>query len=121
MSCRISASRCETVPVPCEATASVPGLAFANAISFYYYRPILELLSIGLRLRRGKPREVEHADDCRAIRRTVEERRSAFLFLRTQRLKTFLRGRKSEKRRDEARHAPDLRKSLWRFRHGSAL
>lgn len=75
--------------------------SFANAISFYYYRPVLELIPIGLRLSRGRPREVEHSEDCRSIRATVRERRSAFLFLRTQLLKTFLRGRKSGKRQDE--------------------
>ena len=75
--------------------------AFANAISFYYYRPLLELISIGLRLPRGKPREVEHSEDRVSIRNTVDGRRSAFLFLRTQLIKTFLRGRKTEKRRDE--------------------
>jgi glycerol-3-phosphate O-acyltransferase len=75
--------------------------SFANAISFYYYRPLLELIPIALRLARGRPREVEHSEDCRSIRATVRERRSAFLFLRTQLLKTFLRGRKSGKRQDE--------------------
>jgi len=74
---------------------------FANAISFYYYRPLLELIPIGLRLPRGRPREVEHRDDRASIRRVVVGRESAFLFLRTQLLKTFLRSRKSEKRRDE--------------------
>lgn len=75
--------------------------SFANAISFYYYRPVFELIPIALRLARGRPREVEHSEDCRAIRETVREGRSAFLFLRTQLLKTFLRGRKSGKRQDE--------------------
>jgi len=75
--------------------------SFANAISFYYYRPIFEMIPIALRLARGRPREAEHSDDCGSIRRTVFERRSAFLFLRTQLLKTFLRGRKSGKRQDE--------------------
>ncbi len=75
--------------------------SFANAISFYYYRPVLELIPIALRLARGRPREAEHSDDCSSIRSTVRERKSAFLFLRTQLLKTFLRGRKSEKRQDE--------------------
>lgn len=75
--------------------------SFANAISFYYYRPLLELVSIGLRLPRGRPREVELGDDRAALREVVAHGRSAFLFLRTQRLKAFLAARKSEKRHDE--------------------
>ncbi|MEZ4332874.1 MAG: 1-acyl-sn-glycerol-3-phosphate acyltransferase [Myxococcota bacterium] len=74
---------------------------FANAIRFYYYRPVLELASIGLRLPRGRPREVEHGDDRAAVRDVVARGQSAFLFLRTQRLKTFLASRKSGKRHDE--------------------
>ena len=34
---------------------------FANAIHFYYYRPLHQLIPTMLRLKRARPREVEHA------------------------------------------------------------
>lgn len=74
---------------------------FANAIHFYYYRPLLQLLGIGLRLERGRPREVEHSEDREIVREHVRAGNSVFLFLRTQRLRTFLKRRKSGKRSDE--------------------
>jgi glycerol-3-phosphate O-acyltransferase len=74
---------------------------FANAIHFYYYRPLHQILTIGLRLKRARPREVEHSEDREIFREHVRTGRSVFLFLRTQRLRTFLRRRKSGKRNDE--------------------
>jgi len=74
---------------------------FANAIHFYYYRPLHQLLPIFLRLKRGRPREIEHGEDRLAVRGHAEEGDSFFLFLRTQRLRDFLRGRKSGLHRDE--------------------
>lgn len=74
---------------------------FANAIRFYYYRPILQMLKIGARLERGRPREVEHSEDREIVREHVRAGRSLFLFLRTQRLRTLLRRPKSGKRSDE--------------------
>jgi len=75
--------------------------SFANAIHFYYYRRLPSVLSIMFRLRRGRPREVEHSEDREAVAVEVNAGRSLFLFLRTQRLKSFLRRRKSGKRTDE--------------------
>jgi glycerol-3-phosphate O-acyltransferase len=74
---------------------------FANSTRFYYYRPIRNLFPIMLKLQRGRPREVEHSEDRDAVREEVRAGRSLFLFLRTQRLRTFLRRRKSGKRADE--------------------
>lgn len=74
---------------------------FANATRFYYYRPLREFIPILFRLRRGQPREVEHSEDRETVREEVRAGRSLFLFLRTQRLKSFLRRRKSGKRADE--------------------
>lgn len=74
---------------------------FANAIHFYYYHPLGSVLSTMTRLRRGRPREVEHSEDRAAVAAEVTSGRSLFLFLRTQRLKSFLRRRKSGKRTDE--------------------
>ncbi len=74
---------------------------FANAIHFYYYRPLHRLLGIMFRLKRGRPREVEHAEDREIVRETVLAGRSLFLFLRTQRTRRFFRARKTEQRNDE--------------------
>ncbi|MCA9505765.1 MAG: 1-acyl-sn-glycerol-3-phosphate acyltransferase [Spirochaetaceae bacterium] len=74
---------------------------FANAIRFYYFRPFLQALPIALRMPRGRPREVEHAEDREIVREQVAAGRSLFLFLRTQRLRTFLRRRKRGQRSDE--------------------
>lgn len=74
---------------------------FANAIRFYYYRPLLQLVPTMFRVPRGRPREVEHAEDCEIVREHVAAGHSLFVFLRTQRLRAFLRGRKQERRRDE--------------------
>ena len=74
---------------------------FANAIHFYYYRPLHQLLRIMFRLKRARPREVEHSEDREIVRAHVLAGQSLFLFLRTQRLRTFLRRRKSGKRSDE--------------------
>lgn len=75
--------------------------SFANAIHFYAYRPLRQMLPILLRRRPGRPREVEHSEDREAVRRHVSEGRSLFLFLRTQRLRAFMRRRRSGQRRDE--------------------
>ncbi|MEM9176476.1 MAG: 1-acyl-sn-glycerol-3-phosphate acyltransferase [Myxococcota bacterium] len=74
---------------------------FANAIHFYYYRPLHQLVPTMFRLKRARPRAAEHAEDCEIVREHVAAGHSLFLFLRTQRLKAFLRGKKQERRRDE--------------------
>ena len=92
--------------------------SFANAIHFFYYRPVHQLLAILFRLQRGRPREVKHCEDRENVNAQVAAGRSLFLFLRTQRLKTFLRRRKSGKRSDEldllgevVRCVPDLQRA----------
>jgi glycerol-3-phosphate O-acyltransferase len=75
--------------------------SFANAIHFYYYRPLGSAFSIMTRIRRGRPREVEHSEDRSTVAAEVKAGRSLFLFLRTQRLESFLRRRRHEKRTDE--------------------
>jgi len=75
--------------------------SFANAIHFFYYRPLHQLVPIMLRLPLGRPREVGHSEDLEIVREHVAAGRSLFLFLRTQRLRTFFKRRKSEKRSDE--------------------
>ena len=75
--------------------------SFANAIHYYYYRTLHQLLPILFGLRFGRPREVEHSEDREVVRELVDSGRSLFLFLRTQRLRAFLRRRRSGQRRDE--------------------
>jgi glycerol-3-phosphate O-acyltransferase len=86
---------------------------FANAIDFYYYRPLREMVPILLRLRRGRPREITHSEDLEAVRSHVAVGGSLFLFLRTQRLRTFLRRRKSGTRSDELDLIGEVVRTIW--------
>jgi glycerol-3-phosphate O-acyltransferase len=70
--------------------------SFANDIRFWYYRP----LASGLRAwwharseRAATPAEDEETSARRRTRELVEAGQSLFLFLRTERLRSFLRGR----------------------------
>lgn len=78
---------------------------FANAIRFHAYRPLGQQLRFLLRmlLRRGpgRTRGGGHGADLVAVRRHVSRGDSLFLFLRTQRLRTFLRRRKTGKHNGE--------------------
>ena len=70
--------------------------AFANGLSFYYYQPLLGGLRNWLHRRRllGRARrdaDAEHAKE--AAHRAVSAGESMFLFLRTARLATLVRGR----------------------------
>jgi glycerol-3-phosphate O-acyltransferase len=67
---------------------------FANGIRFHYYRPIWEWLKIALLRRRGMPQVVEH-ERARAYARTLTQAGEPFfLFLRTARPLSWLRGRR---------------------------
>jgi glycerol-3-phosphate O-acyltransferase len=74
---------------------------FANSIHFHYYRPLRQLIPTMLKLRRGRPREVEHSEDRDVVRAEVRAGRSLFLFLRPHPHKNFLRSRKRGIRADE--------------------
>jgi len=72
--------------------------AFANGISFYYYRPFLEALPAFFRRRSklGRARRLADRRMARArAREVVSAGQSMFLFLRTARLRNALRGRKA--------------------------
>ncbi|MDH4016847.1 MAG: 1-acyl-sn-glycerol-3-phosphate acyltransferase, partial [Actinomycetota bacterium] len=76
--------------------------SFANGIVFYYYKPLFTILKQVFTRRRGAPVEIRHSEECSRVRTLVRERGSVFIFLRTRRLRTFLRGvRKQPQRRDE--------------------
>ena len=72
--------------------------SFANGIRFTMYRPLLEIVRTLLARKRGRPRAQEHEEDREYVRRLTGDGASFFLFLRTQRLRTFWRG-------------------LWKLRH----
>ncbi|HET6303746.1 MAG TPA: hypothetical protein VFG80_03115, partial [Myxococcota bacterium] len=70
---------------------------FANGLHFYYYRPFVEALRSWLRLRRRPRRDRREWEQVRAracVRAHAREGRSFFLFLRTARLRSWLRGRR---------------------------
>jgi len=67
---------------------------FANGIRFYYYGPLWRALRIALRRPRGTSHEVELAQARARVRALALEGESYFLFLRTARLASWLRGRR---------------------------
>jgi len=72
--------------------------SFANGIHFAIYRPIWQSIRQALVRKRGRSRAVVHGEHQQVVRRLTREGSSFFLFLRTERLRTFWRG-------------------LWRMRH----
>jgi len=81
--------------------------AFANGLSFYYYQPFWPAIQCWWKRRRGSGSERREEDRRRAkekARAVVSRGESMFLFLRTQRLRSLLRGREAavaEGRRDQ--------------------
>ncbi len=70
---------------------------FANGLHFYYSRPVLEALRSWWRLRRRPRRDRREHELARAracVRALARHGQSFFLFLRTARLRTWLRGRR---------------------------
>jgi len=74
--------------------------AFANGIRFHYYRPLHEWLRIALRRKRAQPRALDRNDAREHVRALARDGQSFFLFLRTERFRTWLRGRRN-RRQDE--------------------
>jgi len=74
---------------------------FANGIHFYYYEPLLAALRTALLRRRGLPRELRQSERRERVQQLVRSGESFFLFLRTERIRRFLRGRRSASSRDE--------------------
>jgi len=67
---------------------------FANGIRFYYYRPVWEWLRIALFRRRGASHSVEHERARGFTRSLVRAGEPFFLFMRTARPLSWLRGRR---------------------------
>jgi len=67
---------------------------FANGIRFYYYRPFPEWLRIALFRRRATPHALEHERARGFARNLTQSGEPFFLFLRTARPLSWLRGRR---------------------------
>jgi glycerol-3-phosphate O-acyltransferase len=88
--------------------------SFANGIRFYYYRPLLEILRMVARRKRGRTRAVEHGEDQHYVRRLTGAGESFFLFLRTQRIRTFWRGLfRMRHRQDELDLLQEVVREAW--------
>jgi glycerol-3-phosphate O-acyltransferase len=87
--------------------------SFANGLRFYYYRPFFEALLIALRRPRGQPREIRRSEDQDHVRTIARGGGSFFLFLRTARLRAFLRGRSRRRRQDELDLLEVVVRSVW--------
>lgn len=74
--------------------------AFANGIRFHYYRPVFEWLRIALRRKRTQPKALDRNEAREHVRALTRGGASFFLFLRTERFRTWLRGRRKQ-RQDE--------------------
>ena len=74
--------------------------AFANGIHFHYYRPLFDWLRIALRRKRVQPKALDRNDAREHVRALAPNGQSFFLFLRTARFRTWLRGRRN-RRQDE--------------------
>jgi len=86
--------------------------SFANGLHFYYYRPLVEMLRVALARPRGRPREVERSEDQEFARAIAREGGSFFLFLRTARVRSFLRGRRV-RNQDELDLLEEVVREVW--------
>lgn len=86
---------------------------FANGLSFYPFRPFFQALRIALFRPRGRPREIKHSEDQEHARELARSDASFFLFLRTARLRSFLRGRRGKQRQDELDLLEVVTRSVW--------
>ncbi|MEE8581493.1 MAG: 1-acyl-sn-glycerol-3-phosphate acyltransferase [Myxococcota bacterium] len=87
--------------------------SFANGLRFYYYRPLLDALRIAIFRPRGRPREVQRSEDQEHVRELALSGQSFFLFLRTARLRSWIRGRSRWPRRDELDLLEEVVSAVW--------
>jgi glycerol-3-phosphate O-acyltransferase len=85
---------------------------FANGIRFYYYRPFFEWLRIALRRKRVQPKALDRSDAREHVRVLAPSGQSFFLFLRTERFRTWLRGRRN-RRQDELDLLEAAIRAVW--------
>jgi glycerol-3-phosphate O-acyltransferase len=86
--------------------------AFANGIRFHYYRPLFEWVRIALRRKRAQPRALDRNEAREHVRALARSGESFFLFLRTERFRTWLRGRRG-RRQDELDLLEVAIRSVW--------
>jgi len=86
--------------------------SFANGIDYYLAKPILGLLRTLLFIPRGRSREVVHEEHQAQVRSLTRSGGSFFLFLRSERLRAFLRG-KSRRRQDELDLISEVVDAAW--------
>jgi glycerol-3-phosphate O-acyltransferase len=88
---------------------------FANGIRFYYYRPIFEALRMALTRSRNVSQEVEVAQARAQARQLVDAGESLFLFMRTARLRSWLRGKRGaiEQGRSEFDLLQEIVRTAW--------
>ncbi|MCG8589817.1 MAG: 1-acyl-sn-glycerol-3-phosphate acyltransferase [Proteobacteria bacterium] len=87
--------------------------SFANGLRFYYYRPLWQALKPALFRPRGRPAEVAHSEECGHAARLAQSGQSFFLFLRTRRLRNFVRGRRRARKHDELDLLEEVVRAVW--------
>ncbi|MFP6639830.1 MAG: 1-acyl-sn-glycerol-3-phosphate acyltransferase [Myxococcota bacterium] len=88
--------------------------SFANGIIFTMYRPVLSILRTVIGRKRGRSRAVQHGEDQVWVRELTRDGASFFLFLRTQRLRTFWRGLwRMRQRQDELDLMQEVVRQAW--------
>ena len=87
--------------------------AFANGINFHYFGKLWSAVRATLSKRVGRGSEAQRRTDREHARRLALGGQSQFLFLRTQRLKSFLRGRKGAQRTDELDLLQEVVQAVW--------
>jgi len=95
--------------------------SFANGLNFYYYGPLLDWLRLALFRKRGRPHEIRRVEQQEYARAITREGGSFFLFLRTARLRSFLRGRRARRRQDELDLLHEVVRASWDCERGVAL
>jgi glycerol-3-phosphate O-acyltransferase len=68
--------------------------AFANGIRFHYYRPLIDWARIAFQRKRAQPRALDRNKEREHVRTLAQRGESQFLFLRTERFRAWLRGRR---------------------------
>ncbi|MDP6979613.1 MAG: 1-acyl-sn-glycerol-3-phosphate acyltransferase [Myxococcota bacterium] len=87
--------------------------AFANGIHFHIFGTFLNALRTTFKRARGVPPEAQHEHDRQHARALALGGQSQFLFLRTERIKPFLKSRRSKQRSDELDLLKEVVQAVW--------
>lgn len=85
---------------------------FANGLRFYYFGPILTAVGTTFRRSRGRSSDEVRGSERDHVRRVVAAGESLFLFLRTARFRSFLRGPRKQ-RHDELDLLQEVVRLSW--------